>query len=218
MAAGLLDSILEDITGIGTGPDIGSDIASSLANFGGSFAQPPKVEEGNIFGDLPEMGGGEVDLGDAGQVPKAAPVAQAAQAQAPAGNWQQQAQQPVRNLQAIQQQNAQMLQDRPTSTVRYYTRQLYREMLRSRDPETRIQARLGLRFRGAPAEDPAGMVSNRTTMSSRGDEAGPNAANWRDLFPKSPEQPQPIRQQAQDTKGIIDNVMRLSDKILNRTV
>lgn len=81
----------------------------------------------------------------------------------------------------VQQRNREMLKPKTDTTSRYYTRQLYREMTKSRDPETRMQGRLGLRIRGAdPNAGRDQMVSNRTALGQR-------VEGWRDIFPQAPD-------------------------------
>lgn len=154
--------------------------------------QPP---EESIFGNLPAINDDAEFVNNAPQGvnafalnpppvdPKILPLQKNA-----AQLWQQQAQQPQAGVQQIQAQNRQLLKPQTNTTSRYYTRQLYREMMKSRDPETRMQARLGLRIKGAPgAQGQEQYVSNQNkySMSSTGAEAGPNAANWKSLFPNS---------------------------------
>lgn len=125
--------------------------------------------------------------------------------------WKAQAAQMQAGVGQIQQQNRNLLKPQSDSTSRYYTRQLYRELMKSRDPETRMQARLGLRIQGA---DPnAGMnqlVSNRNKfgMSQDGRDAGPNAQNWRQLFPNAP-QPDNLNRRNLPTPINDPNVQRI---------
>lgn len=235
--AGLLDSIITDLTGIGTGADLTDGLGDAASNFGFSFGGGGS----GVFDDIPEIKGDAEDLtggvGGAGegmavQAGVQANPAPAPQAAAQAPNWQQQAAAPPMNWQQRQQQNAQLINGHQASTSRYYNRQLYREIVNDKraSPESKIEARAALRFNGAPsnAQD---YVGNRDTMSTGGDSAGPNAANWGDLFNSTRSnnfagskgqfdpatgtmQPKPIAQKAQNTQSVLDGIMRMTGQIL----
>lgn len=101
----------------------------------------------------------------------------------------------------VQQKNRELLKPKSDSTSRYYTRQLYRELLKSRDPETRMQARLGLRIRGAdPNAGRNQMVSNRTPL-------GQKVETWEDAFPARPGQ-KPNPEGIRGTAGMPEQAWR----------
>lgn len=157
MAGGLLDTVISDLTGIGLGPDLSGDIFSSLQNFGAAFAQgADQVEEGNIFGGLPQMDGPAAAA--VGRPGVAAGVAE--EPQNNAGGWQRQAQQAQQNNVAerarMNQQMASQNITQPDSRSRFYNRKLYRSILGQRggNPEDKMNARLGLRIQGARAPEP----------------------------------------------------------------
>lgn len=154
--ASLLDNILENVSGLGAAPDVGADM---------DFANGAAVGSG-LFGGLPAL----------------AVEAEAA----PAPNWQRNAQQAPPNLAARQKENTELLASHRQggSTSRYYTRQLYREMQKSRDPETRMQARMGLRIQGAPGTAPSGLQSGGLNGSPGG---LTSESDWRGTFPDASE-------------------------------
>lgn len=140
-------------------PTLGDDPANlldSITNFGLAFAP----EESSIFSGIPA-----VDLGAdvAPQAPDvAAPQVDAGGIKEAAGiggnrnsaqRWQVQAQQPVPNVQEVQQANRMALDPRSGgSTSRYYTRKLARMILGDRHASdvSKEEARMSLRFEGAP--------------------------------------------------------------------
>lgn len=151
--ASLLDNILENIGGIGAAPDVAADM---------DFAQGAAQAQG-LFGGLEPLQ----------EEPVVAP------------NWQKQAQAPLGGLASRQKENEELINSHRQggSTSRYYTRQLYREMLKSKDPEARIQARLGLRFNGAPGNAGSGLQSGG--LSGAGGKT--SEADWRATFPGADE-------------------------------
>lgn len=141
----------------------------------------------------------------------------------------------------VQQRNREMLKPKTDTTSRYYTRQLYREMTKSRDPETRMQGRLGLRIRGAdPNAGRDQMVSNRTALGQRseawnetfpvrpGQKASPEGISgragtpeneWRKLFPEAERRnlPSPVIDRASQTANL-KSAEDFIDSIINRNL
>lgn len=162
--ASLLDNILENVGGLGAAPDLGTDM---------DFANGAAAASG-LFGGLPV-------------------VAEEAEA-APAPNWQRNAGQAPPNLAARQKENTELLASHRQggSTSRYYTRQLYREMLRDKDTsaENRINARNNLRIQGAPNEATPGLQTGRLESGGLGPGGSggmTDAKTWGGMFPKDDE-------------------------------
>lgn len=151
-----------------------------------SLGQPQR----GIFDDVPEF------VGDPAldEKPELKPNQNAAQA------WKQNPGN-MGGVAQVQQQNRELLKPKSDSTSRYYTRQLYRELLKSRDPETRMQARLGLRIRGAdPNAGMDQMVSSRTPQ-------GQKIETWEDTFPTRPGQ-KPNPEGIRGTAGMPEQAWR----------
>lgn len=219
----LLDELLSTVSGVGAPPVSPIDSDLGFLNFGDTFAGGAQAAD-SLFGDIPAIQGG-APIGQFNNAPDPGP----AQQQVAQANPETEAAKPPLNWQQRQQENRQLINGHQASTSRYYTRQLYRAMAQSRDPEARIQGRLGSRIQGAP-DNSADYVSNRVTMSTGPDDPGsPSGTDWdatfnstrSNRFKDSPGvfnqrtgkmDPVPIQRQIADTQEILDSVARMTAK------